>query len=63
MIEEGAFWNTRIRYAVIPESVRHIGEGAFYYTGMESADCIENHSGVVIDKKIFKKREQDTRFL
>ena len=63
VIEEGAFWNTRIRYAVIPESVRHIGEGAFYYTGMESADCIENHSGVVIDKKIFKKREQDTRFL
>ena len=55
VIEEGAFFNTRIRHAVIPATVRHIGEKAFYYTGMESADCIENHSNVVIDDKIFKK--------
>ena len=58
VIEEGAFFNTGIRHAVIPATVRHIGEKAFYYTGMESADCIENHSNVVIDDKIFKKSSQ-----
>ena len=61
IIESKAFGHTTIEHIVFPETVTYVGEAAFYdNTAMDSLECIENHSNVVIDENIFKGEKIDS---
>lgn len=61
IIENKAFGGTTIEHIVFPETVTYVGEAAFYdNTAMDSIECIENRSNVVIDEKIFRGDKRDS---
>lgn len=61
IIESKAFGHTTIEHIVFPETVTYVGEAVFYDNiAMDSLECIENHSNVVIDENIFKGEKSDS---
>lgn len=61
IIESKAFGHTTIEHIVFPKTITYVGEAAFYdNTAMDSIECIENHSNVVIDENIFKGDKSDS---
>lgn len=61
IIERKAFGHTTIEHIVFPKTITYVGEAAFYdNTAMDSIECIENHSNVVIDENIFKGDKSDS---
>ena len=61
IIESKAFGHTTIEHIVFPKTITYVGEAAFYdNTAMDSIECIENHSNVVIDENIFNGDKSDS---